>query len=175
MVSGSIALIGYRGTGKSTVGTLLARRLGMAFVDTDRLVESRSGESIASIFARGGEDLFRDYEAAALNSLPETSGPWVIACGGGIVLRRENRAALQNLAPGRIFLLTAPVEVIACRVSGDARSSQTRPPLTDLSLEEEIRDVLQKRDPLYRETADHLISTEEKKPAEIVEEICRLL
>ena len=54
MVSGSIALIGYRGTGKSTVGTLLARRLGMAFVDTDRLVESRSGESIASIFSRGG-------------------------------------------------------------------------------------------------------------------------
>ncbi len=175
MVSKSVALIGYRGTGKSTVGALLARRLGMELVDTDRLVELRYGESIASIFARGGEDLFRDFEAAVLNSLLDSSEPWVIACGGGIILRRENRVALRKLAPGRIFLLTAPVEVIARRVSGDAQSRQTRPPLTGLSFEEEIRDVLQKRDSLYRETADHLISTEEKKPAEIAEEICRLL
>ena len=171
----SLALIGYRGTGKSTVGALLARRLGLAFVDTDRLVESRGGESIASIFARGGEELFRDAESAALNSLLEPPVPRVVACGGGIVLRRENRAVLRKLAPGRVFLLTAPAEVIARRVAGDERSAATRPPLTDLSFDEEIREVLRKREPLYRELADHLIRTEEKKPAEIAEEICRLL
>ena len=124
----SLALIGYRGTGKSTVGALLARRLGLAFVDTDRLVESRGGESIASIFARGGEELFRDAESAALNSLLEPPVPRVVACGGGIILRRENRAVLRKLAPGRIFLLTAPAEVIARRVAGDERSAAPRPP-----------------------------------------------
>ncbi|MBO7725010.1 MAG: shikimate kinase [Thermoguttaceae bacterium] len=171
----SVALIGYRGTGKSTVGALLARRLELPLVDTDRLVESRFGESIASIFARGGEELFRNRETDALRSLLESPEPRVVACGGGIILRRENRDALQKLAPGRVFLLTASAEVIARRIVGDAQSGQTRPPLTDLSFDEEIREVLRKRDPLYREAADHLIRTEEKKPAEIAEEICRLL
>ena len=174
-MSASIALIGYRGTGKSTVGLLLARRLGLKFVDTDLLIESRRGESIAAIFARGGESLFRDCESAVLESLAESPEPLVIAGGGGIVLRESNRLLLRNLAPGRIFLLTASAESIARRVFSDSRSDRTRPPLTGLSPEEEIREVLRKRDAVYRETADHLISTENKKPAEIAEEICRFL
>ena len=171
----SVVLIGYRGTGKSTVGAFLARRLGLRFVDTDLLIESHQGESIAAIFARGGEGLFRDCESAVLESLAESSEPRVIAGGGGIVLRESNRVLLRNLAPGRVFLLTASVESITRRIFSDAQSDRTRPPLTGLSPEEEIREVLQKRDPVYRETADHLISTENKMPADIAEEICRLL
>ena len=171
----SIALIGYRGTGKSTVGSLLAERLGWRFVDTDRLIESARGESIAAIFARGGEELFRTCETEALASLEKEPQPMVIAGGGGLPLREENRALLRRLAPGRIVLLTAAPETIARRMAADEKSAQTRPPLTDLSFEEEIRTVLTRRTPVYTALADHTIETEGKSPEEIADRIVRLL
>jgi shikimate kinase len=171
----TIALIGYRGTGKSTVGCLLAKRLGRRFIDTDRLIESNRGQTIASIFAEGGEKLFRNCETEALASLEGHAEPLIIAGGGGLPLREENRKILCRLAPGRIVLLTASPEVIAQRMTGDAQSAETRPPLTKLSFYDEIKTVLEQRYPIYLALADHTIVTEKKTPEKIVEEILSLL
>lgn len=171
----SIALIGYRGTGKSTVGSLLAEHLGWRLADTDRLIESVRGESIAEIFARGGEGLFRACETEALASLEKELQPLVIATGGGLPLREENRALLGRLAPGRIVLLAASPETIARRMAADGKTAQTRPPLTDLSFEEEIKAVLARRLPVYTSLADYTIETEGVSPAEIAQRIIRLL
>ena len=171
----SIALIGYRGTGKSTVGSLLAERLGWRLVDTDRLIESAQGEPIAAIFARGGENLFRACETEALLSLEKENQPLVIGTGGGLPLREENRALLRRLAPNRIVLLTAAPETIARRMTADEKSAQTRPPLTNLSFEEEIRTVLTQRTPVYTALADYTVETEGVSPEEIVQQIIRSL
>lgn len=171
----SIALIGYRGTGKSSVGSLLAERLGWRLADTDRLIESDRGESIASIFARGGEELFRACETEALLSLEKENQPLVIATGGGLPLREENRAILRRLAPDRIVLLSASPETIARRMAADKKTAETRPPLTDLSFEEEIKAVLARRTPIYTALADLTIETEGISPEEIAQRIVRFL
>src|SRR5689334_1819052 len=109
MIPSRIVFVGYRGTGKTTVGRLLAARLGWTFADSDDLIESATGRSIAEIFATEGETSFRQHEAAALQELSKRD-LIVIATGGGAVLRSDNRELLRTA--GFIAWLTARPETI---------------------------------------------------------------
>lgn len=156
-----LILIGYRGTGKTTVGRVLATKLERAFFDADELVESVAGCSIADIFARGGEPDFRDREAAALAQLCARP-PAVLATGGGAILRESNRALLK--ASGFVVWLTAPPEVLWARICADTVTAARRPALTSKCGEEEVRALLAAREPLYRETADFVVDCSAASP-----------
>src|SRR5581483_8371820 len=128
-----IFLIGYRGTGKSTVARELARQLAWQWVDADALLEQRHGRSIAQIFADEGETGFRDKESAILDELCARREQ-VIATGGGVVLRAENRARLK--AAGLSVWLTADADTIWQRLQMDTTTAGRRPALTVGGLEE---------------------------------------
>ncbi|MEO6812270.1 MAG: shikimate kinase [Isosphaeraceae bacterium] len=158
-----LSLVGYRGTGKTTVGRLVAARLGLEFADADHELERRAGRSIATIFAEHGEPSFRDLEEAVLQDLSTRPG-LVLATGGGAILRETNRAALKRLGP--VVWLTAPVETLARRLQGDRAS---RPALTAAGTLAEIADVLNARTPLYQEVADLVIDTKGHSPRRVAD------
>ena len=163
----NLVLIGYRGTGKSTVARHLAHELAWDWVDCDVEVELRAGRSIAAIFADGGEAAFRDLEAAVLAELlarPKV----VIAAGGGVVVRPENRRLLCSAT--HVVWLTARVNTIAKRMASDATTAARRPNLVGGG-EAEIRRLLAVREPLYRQCATLEIATDERSPAEMSAEI----
>ena len=164
----NLILIGYRGCGKSTVGRLVARRLGWRFIDTDELIEKASGRSIASIFTADGEPAFRELERWAIEQAVEGSRR-VIAVGGGAVLSEANRHRLG--AAGLCIWLTAPPEELHSRLQSDPRSPSQRPPLTDLGGLEEVRRLLAARAPLYRAVADRIIDTAGLSVEELVQEV----
>ncbi|MHC4611025.1 MAG: shikimate kinase [Planctomycetota bacterium] len=161
----NIVLIGYRGSGKSTVGRLLAERLGRTYVDTDTLIEAEASVTIAEVFAREGEAGFRHREAEAITRVAQGERQ-VVSVGGGAVLNQVNVERLG--ACGTVVWLTAPAEVLWERISRDARSGQTRPNLTEQGGLEEVRRVLAARQQAYRSAADWTVSTEDRSPQEVV-------
>lgn len=165
-----IALIGYRATGKSTVGALLSQRLGVAQIDTDSAIESRAQKTVAAIFKEDGEPAFRDLEAQIVAELLDSHDPLVIATGGGVPLRESTRKLMKERAV--VVWLTASVETIARRMLGDAGTASRRPSLTGAaSPVDEIERVLSFREPIYRDAATLIVDTEGKTVAEIVDEI----
>jgi shikimate kinase len=162
-----IHLIGYRGTGKSSVAQMLALRLGWDWVDADVELELRAGKSIAAIFAEDGEGAFRDLESAMLAELVRQDRR-VLATGGGVVLRAENRDLLR--AGATVVWLKATPETLLRRLSEDWTTVSRRPNLTTGGLGE-IRDMLEKRTPLYQQCADLDVDTDGKTIAEIAAEI----
>ncbi len=164
-----LALIGYRGTGKTTVGRLLAATLGRSFVDADQALESRIGRSIRSLFENEGEPVFRDLEEKILADLSRHPDRAVVATGGGVILRAANRNALK--AFGLTIWLRADPTVLADRLRGGL----DRPALTSAGTLREIADVLETREPLYRAAADLVIETDQKRPVEIVDELRSVL
>jgi shikimate kinase len=160
----SLALVGYRGTGKSTVGRLLAGRLGLAFLDADAALEARHGRSVREVFDALGEPVFRDWEEQTLAALTAEPGR-VVATGGGVVLREPNRKRLRDF--GLVVWLTAPAPVLADRLAADPDAVGTRPALTPAGTLVEINEVLAAREPLYRSVADVEVSTEGRTPAEV--------
>jgi len=147
-----LALVGLPGSGKSTVGRQLSRRLGVPFSDTDQVIEQRIGCPIRDFFAREGEEHFRDIEASVLEDLTnQASG--VLATGGGAVLRPANRAHLHDRCQV-VYLHSAPDDVYR-RLRHDTQRPllQVEDPLARL------RDLYAARDPLYRETAHFVIET----------------
>lgn len=167
----TIVLIGYRCTGKTTVASLLGKKCECPVADSDVLVEHRAGKNIAEIFAQDGEAVFRVLEAAVIAELlqQESGKPFVLATGGGAVLREENRTIIKQA--GHCVWLTAKPETIMQRIQADAASKTMRPNLTTLPPLEEIVTVLKKREPLYAETADSIIAVDDKTIEEIVDEI----
>ncbi len=164
-------LIGYRATGKSSVGRALAMKMNAPFVDSDDEIERRAGKSITAIFSEDGEPAFRDLEAAVVSDLAANC-PGVVSLGGGAILREESRRAI---ADGFVIWLQASPETIARRVALDAASAQRRPPLTTHADDDEIRLVLAQREPLYAACADVAIETENKATAQVVDEVFAVL
>jgi shikimate kinase len=152
MNSKPVILVGLPGSGKTTIGRQLARRMGLAYVDSDHVLEDRLGCSIREYFEQQGEVAFRDQEQAVLAELsqrPET----VLATGGGSVLRAANREALH--AHGWVVYLKSTPHELFKRL----RYDKTRPLLQVADPLQKLKDLYQQRDPLYREVAHHTVET----------------
>jgi shikimate kinase len=160
-----LALVGYRGTGKSTVGRLVASMANRQFLDVDLEIAARSGRSIGAIFAESGEPAFRDWEEQTLAELIGLFPGAVIAPGGGSVLREPNRRRLREF--GHVVWLTAVPGELARRLEADDRGKPGRPALTAAGTTAEIEQVLRERTPLYEGLADSIIETGGKSPAEV--------
>ncbi len=161
----NIVLIGYRGTGKSSVGKLLAERLGYELVSTDAEVIRRTNLSIPDIVKRFGWDCFRDLESEVCLEL-SGKDRLIIDSGGGVILRQQNVDRLK--ANGVLFWLTAEVRTITERIGGDTQ----RPSLTGVkSFKDEIEEVLQERQPRYKAAADHIIQTDGRSLTQVEEAI----
>ena len=164
----NIVLIGYRGTGKSHVGRLLAAKLSFPYVSIDKAVISRAGMSIAAIVNQFGWQGFRDREALEVREISVWDSI-VIDTGGGVVERPENIAALRE--NGCLIWLKASVATIVSRIEGGS----DRPALTEgKSFTDEVAEVLERRTPLYRQAAMHEIDTDGFAPEEIAAEIVML-
>ena len=162
----NVVLVGFMGSGKSSVGRLVARALRSRFVDTDRLVVDHTGLEITDIFAKHGEAWFRKEESRALRHLVG-AGPLVVATGGGIVTVPANLPALNKL--GYVVWLTAAEEVIWERVSRNKK----RPLLRTENPRETVRTLLEQRNPLYKTVADLKVDTSTLSHAEVAERICK--
>jgi len=164
----NIALIGFMGAGKTTVGRILAERLGLRFVETDDLVERMAGKPIPKIFEEDGEEVFRRLEAEAVREAAGMDGV-VISCGGGVVLRRENVEALKKTCVV-VYLKTSPEEAYR-RTLGD----ECRPLLMVEDRMKRIRELLSMREPLYESSADIVVKTDGLTPMEVAERIIEAL
>ena len=156
-----VALVGLPGSGKSTVGRQLARRLQLPFVDTDPVIERRLGCSIRTYFEREGEESFRDEEEAVLDELTQSHNG-VLSTGGGVVLRSGNRERLRTRTHV-VYLHSAPEEVFR-----RLRHDQNRPLLQVEDPLGRLRDLYAVRDPLYREAAHFVIETGRPSVATLV-------
>lgn len=161
----NVVLIGYRGTGKSTVGKIVAARLGRELLSTDTEIVRLAGQPISQIVEQHGWEYFRDLESKICQDLASKDGV-VIDTGGGAILRPQNVEVLKRT--GRLFWLTASVEVIAKRIGSDTQ----RPSLTGTkSFVDEIQDVLRERLPQYQAAADETIETVGKSVSQVADEI----
>jgi shikimate kinase len=151
----TVFLIGPRGCGKTRMAEMLAKKLSRPYVDTDKLVVTATGKSIAAIVAQEGWEKFRDHEAAALAATPALlPDGGIVATGGGIVLRPENRDLLRSA--GATLYLAAPPAVLAKRLAR-SRNPEQRPPLTGQDILSEIAAIAAERHPLYLAAAHHVI------------------
>lgn len=161
-----ITLIGYRGSGKSSVAEPLAVRLGWQARDADREIERRAGKSIAAIFADEGEPHFRALEREVMAELLDET-ELVIAAGGGCVLCEETRRAMG--ASGPVVWLKADVDVLADRIGADESTWSRRPDLTAEGGRREIERLLAAREPLYRDCASLSVETAGRSVDDVVE------
>ncbi len=164
-----ITLIGYRGSGKSSVAQRLAAALQMPWIDSDDIIEERAGRSIREIFAEDGEDEFRRLEQTVVQELTGRSS-LVIAAGGGAILAADNRRCMK--AAGPVVWLQASITHLADRIRQDDTTGDRRPGLTGLSAAEEVEEVLTARLPQYKDAATITINTDGLNPDQVVDEIC---
>lgn len=161
-----IFLIGPMGAGKSTSGRLLARTLGLTFVDSDKVIEERTGASIPLIFELEGEAGFRAREKAMIDELTQSSSI-VLATGGGAILAPENREALRER--GKVVYLHASVEHQMERTAHD----RNRPLLQTPDRRGKLEELMRIREPLYRQTAHLVVETDGLSPRTVVQRIIR--
>ena len=164
----NVFLVGFMGSGKSTIGRQLAAELGKDFFDCDRVLEERTGVDIPYIFDLEGEEGFRRREAAVLRELTGKRGI-VLATGGGVVGAPENRGALAS--NGFVVYLHAPADLLHQRTSRD----RGRPMLHAADPRARIDELLAVREPLYREVADLVVATGRRGSRRVVQEILRAL
>ena len=165
----NIFLIGLMGTGKTTVGRQLARKLKMDFYDSDRVIEERTGVDIPLIFEKEGEAGFRKREVDIIDELTQKQGI-ILATGGGAILDTENRNHLINR--GTVFYLKSNLKTLIERTSKD----KNRPLLqTDEPVEAILKRLLEERGPLYEETADYIIETANNSIHNVIQAIIKSL
>ena len=163
-----VFLVGPMGAGKTTIGKYLAQHLKLRFADTDTEIEARTGADIPWIFDVEGESGFRDREQQVVEEMTLWDGV-VLATGGGVVLRPENRRALAGR--GFVVYLYATVDEQVRRTRRDKR----RPLLQSGDQEQTLRTLMAERDPLYREIADHIIETDTCSPKTVAQRLVREL
>lgn len=163
----NIILIGFMGSGKSSVGKKLAKHLDFPLIDTDWQIEKKAGKRIKDIFAEEGEKSFRQMENQLLKELMETTEKTVISTGGGLPMEEENGRLLQQL--GFVVYLDVEKETVLNRLQRDTR----RPLLQGSDKEEKVEKLLAFRRPFYEYTAHIRIDTNQKDFDEIIEEIVR--
>ncbi|MEN8613742.1 shikimate kinase [Dehalogenimonas sp. THU2] len=165
----NIALIGFMGSGKSSAGKRMARRLGYEFVEIDRLIEQQAGKSVAQIFAELGEPGFRDLEEEIINKVSVSARGAVIACGGGVVQRPVNIDRLRNSS--HIVYLETDTASLQDRLS----NSRNRPLLEHPDRDRIIADLHTARRPLYEAAADITVKTGGRPFAAVINEIIEKL
>lgn len=164
----NIYLIGYRCTGKTSVGKLLAGRLDMEFADTDRLLEQRAGMHISNYVSRYGWESFRELETEIIRDLSRRDG-LVAATGGGVVLRDENVRHMKET--GLLAWLKARPETILARMKNDSKTGNQRPALSADPLVQEVYQTLKQRTSLYEQAARIQVSTDDAD----IENVCETL
>ena len=168
----NMVLMGYRGTGKTSVGRLLAARLKKPFLDSDEMIEVSSGKSVREMVAEKGWDLFRREEKRIVAELSRKDD-CIVALGGGAVLDEEN---VRNLRANGFFIwLTAEAETILARLRNDGQTPGQRPSLTGQDPDEETRSLLKTREPLYAKVADCRVETSDRTVEEVAAEVLRIL
>ena len=163
----NILLIGFMGSGKSTIGRKLAKLLEYSFVDTDTVIEEDQGCSVSEIFKYGGEECFRKMETRLLQKLKNVENS-VIATGGGIVLREQNQRLLQEI--GKRVYLNVPQEELQQRLTKD----RNRPLLKKKDLETVVQKMMKERVLLY-EQAEYIVDAGQRSPQKIASEIINKL
>ncbi len=164
----NIFLIGYRCTGKSTIGRMLAETLGLTFADADRELEMEHRITIAEMVARHGWEYFRQKERETLVRLCKKDNQ-VIATGGGVILNPENISDMKK--SGTVIWLKADAETVKSRLLGDEKTQSQRPALTDKGLVDEIEENMAFRYPLYEKAANFFVNTDGVS----ADELCRAL
>lgn len=164
----NLILIGFMGTGKSTIARQLSQKLSLPFFEMDQLIVEQEGKEISEIFKENGEDYFRDLETSLLKNILQKNGG-IISCGGGIVLRDENIKEMKE--HGSVVLLTATPETILQRV----QYSNSRPVLIGKKNINDIAKLMEERQEKYFQAADITISTDTKSLARICDEILDVL
>ena len=167
-----ITLIGYRGTGKSTLASPLARRLDWDWIDADVELERRAGRTIKQIFDTDGEPEFRRLERELIAELLQRDR-LIVAAGGGAIINEATRRDLKTSGP--VIWLQASAEAIERRLATDSTTGQRRPNLTSTGGREEIERLLAIREPLYRECATMTLTTDTAATEQLVEEALRQL
>ncbi len=161
-VSKNYVMIGFMGSGKTTVGQQLAGELGYRFADTDEMLVQEAGKSINDIFGQEGEEVFRDRETALLRRLANDSeGGFVYSTGGGMILREENRRLLQQL--GCVVWLQIRPETVLKRLAGNT----DRPLLQGEDRAQKVRSLMEKRRSAYEDAAMLNVQVDELTPAQI--------
>jgi shikimate kinase len=164
VTGGHVYLVGMPGSGKSSAGRALAEVLGLPFVDLDEEVERSAGSSIAQIFGERGEDGFRELERAALAGVA-AGPPSVVACGGGVPLREDNREVLRST--GVVVALRVPLSKLRARVASAVIRPLIRGPV-------DLRRIDRERAAIYRDVADHRVDGR-GDPAEVARRIAEAL
>lgn len=158
----NIILIGFMGSGKSSVGRYMEESEGFALIDTDEYIEKQQNDSINNIFANKGEEYFRNLETECIKELITLNTDMtVISVGGGLPMRGENQKLLKEL--GKIVYLRATVDTLVSRLMGDT----TRPLLKGGDLRQKITELFEKREATYEGIADIVIDTDNYSPKEI--------
>ncbi len=158
-------LVGFMGSGKSTVGIRLSYKLKRPYIDTDKFIEEREGRTILQIFEDEGEAEFRSMETECIRDIATTRRGYIISTGGGTPMRTENRKILKHM--GLVVYLRCRPETVYARVGED----RSRPLLQTADPLGRIREMMAERDPVYRQMADLIVDTDDKLCDEIAEEI----
>jgi len=168
----NVVLIGYRATGKSTVGKILSAKLKITFWDTDAMVEKSMAMQIKEIVALHGWDFFRAKEKETIKYVTQKEDG-VVATGGGVVLDQENVNLLKQA--GMIVWINAPIQDIVERLKKDAQRAAIRPQFTSANVAQETVDMMKERLPLYEAAADYIVDTADKNAKQVAEEIYQYL
>lgn len=159
-----IVLVGFMGSGKSTIGWNLSKQLNVSFFEMDKEIEKQEGQSISDIFATKGEAAFRELESKFLRSALKNGG--VISTGGGILMSEDNRALLEK--EEKIVYLKGSIDILLKNITKDKTN---RRPLAERSTKDEMNQLLASREANYESVADMIIEIDDKSVIEIVEEI----